>query len=379
MFKENCILSALLLVSLSPTATAWQSQQQPLTTGIRRHGNDRFSFAGYPTTTALSLANANSLMPDGTSPESAGSSKVEQFSKLKTLETRLKKLQEEQVGKEENYQQRIQTVMGEMDKKEKDLLRKVKDFASQLEQYRFDSQQSLLTAKWASEKKEAGLREEIRTLRLKVEELEGEYSKAKEFTETLIAQRNDLEKELKVMRERYATDITDWENRYELEQNERKKEQTKNKELLVEAQEVAKKREKEAVTSGKEMAGKMKEMYASHLAETEKQLIDMTEQVEGKDEYIGELESERSSVRKMVSHSVGLISTRVKKGVTKVLKPTKSTTATQNNNNNKASASAAPATFTAVDVSSLSNSDDAFEFDAIMGETTLVGNSTGKS
>jgi hypothetical protein len=76
-------------------------------------------------------------------------------------------------------------------KKEKDLLGKVQYFANQLQQYRFDSQNSLVAAKEASEKKEKQLKDEIRGLRTKVEELEGEYSKAKTFTETLIKQRDE--------------------------------------------------------------------------------------------------------------------------------------------------------------------------------------------
>jgi hypothetical protein len=46
---------------------------------------------------------------------SSSSSKLEQFAKLRMLESRLKKLQEDQMGKEENYQQRIRNVMEEME------------------------------------------------------------------------------------------------------------------------------------------------------------------------------------------------------------------------------------------------------------------------
>ena len=42
-------------------------------------------------------------------------SKMEQFQKLKQLESRLKKLQEDQMKKEENYQERIRSVMVEME------------------------------------------------------------------------------------------------------------------------------------------------------------------------------------------------------------------------------------------------------------------------
>lgn len=174
-----------------------------------------------------------------------------------------------------------------------------------------------MAAKDASAKKEKELKEEIRALRLKVEELEGEYSKAKTFTETLIKQRDDLQQELKEMRTRYANDITEWENRYELEQNERKKEQKKNQELLTEAKEESKQREKELKKVQEE---KMKELYATHLADTEKKLSDLVEQVEGNKGYIKELESERSSLRKLFSHSVDLVSTRVKRGVKRVLR-----------------------------------------------------------
>lgn len=42
-------------------------------------------------------------------------SKMEQFQKLKQLEARLKKLQEDQMQKEQNYQERIRVVMEEME------------------------------------------------------------------------------------------------------------------------------------------------------------------------------------------------------------------------------------------------------------------------
>lgn len=189
-----------------------------------------------------------------------------------------------------------------------------------------------MTAKDASAKKETELLEEIRTLRLKVEELEGEYSKAKAFTETLVEQRDNLQAELAEMRTRYATDITEWENRYELEQNERHKEQQHHAKLLTEAKQDAKKRVKESQTAQEE---KMKELYATHLAETEQKLRDLVEEVEGKQGYITELESERTSLRKMFTHSVGLVSTRVKKGVQKVVKRTSDETTTLSNTTSK--------------------------------------------
>ena len=205
-------------------------------------------------------------------------------------------------------------------KKEKDLLGKVQYFANQLEQYRFDSQNSLLAAKEVSDKKETQLQEEIKGLRVKVDELEGEYSKAKSLTDKLKTQRDDLETELNSLKERYAQDITEWENRFELEQNARKKEQEKNLQLLDQAKVAAKKREQEAITDGQEMAEKMREMYASHLADTEKQLSEISEEVSGKDEYIEQLESERKSVSKLLKQSFGLVRTRVKAGVKRVLR-----------------------------------------------------------
>jgi len=200
-------------------------------------------------------------------------------------------------------------------KKEKDLLGKVQYFANQLQQYRFDSQKSLSAAKDASLKQEAALKEEIRSLRLKVDELEGEYSKAKAFTELLIAQKNDLQKELGELKRRYSDDVTEWETRYELEQNERIKEQQKNQKLLEEAKVAAKKREKDAFKDGEEMAEKMKELYATHLADTEQELRDMLAEMEGQTGYIHELESERGSLRKLFTRSINLISTRVKSSV----------------------------------------------------------------
>jgi len=205
-------------------------------------------------------------------------------------------------------------------KKEKDLLGKVQYFANQLEQYRFDSQNSLLAAKEVSDKKETQLQEEIKGLRVKVDELEGEYSKAKSLTDKLKTQRDDLETELNSFKERYAQDITEWENRFELEQNARKKEQEKNLQLLDQAKVAAKKREQEAITDGQEMAEKMREMYASHLADTEKQLSAMVKEVSGKEEYIEQLESERKSVSKLLKQSFGLVRTRVKAGVKRVLR-----------------------------------------------------------
>ena len=62
-----------------------------------------------PTTSTTSVG----AMPDNM--PSAERAKLEQFAKLRMLESRLKKLQEELMGKEQNYQQRIRNVMEEME------------------------------------------------------------------------------------------------------------------------------------------------------------------------------------------------------------------------------------------------------------------------
>ena len=226
-----------------------------------------------------------------------------------------------------------------------------------------------MAAKDASTKKEKELKEEIRTLRLKVEELEGEYSKAKAFTETLLQQRDDLEQELKEMRSRYANDITEWENRYELEQNERKKEQQKNRELLTEAKQDAKKRVKESKKAQEE---KMKELYATHLADTEQKLRDLVQQVEGNKGYIEELESERTSIRKMFSHSVGLVSTRVKRGVQKVVTRTTDETGRATTSSSVLSSSSSKSAPMATTASTNTNTT------TISGDKTAVGGSAGE-
>lgn len=199
---------------------------------------------------------------------------------------------------------------------------KVQYFSNQLQQYRFDSQKSLTAAKEASEKKEAQLKEEIRTLRLKVEELEGEYSKARAFTEELIAKRDSLEKELSELKAMYAKEITAWENRYEMEQNERKKEQKKYEELLKKAEEATKKaQQKGATAADKQTAEKMRELYVAQLTESENKIKEMSDKMQENAVKVAELESERSSVRKMFTRSVGLVGSRVKNGMKTVLLP----------------------------------------------------------
>ena len=84
--------------------------------------------------------------------------------------------------------------------KEKDLLEKVQFFANQLEQYRFDSQKALFAAKDSSKNKELQLKEEIRELRRRVNELDWERNKSKETTQKVTAQRDELRKEVKKLK-----------------------------------------------------------------------------------------------------------------------------------------------------------------------------------
>ena len=108
----TAVLLLLLLQLQQHQAAAWQTPspfgRQPQTsTGLflSNHQNNAVS---------------RQLVPDGQTQQqesraTAFGSKLEQFAKLKSLEQRLETLQEEQVGKEESYQERIRTVMEEME------------------------------------------------------------------------------------------------------------------------------------------------------------------------------------------------------------------------------------------------------------------------
>lgn len=137
-----------------------------------------------------------------------------------------------------------------------------------------------------------------------------------------MAKRDSLEKELSDMKSQYAKEMTAWENRYELEQNERKKEQKRYEELLRQAQEATKKAQaKGGKPADKQTAEKLRELYAQQLSASEERIRAISAEVKEKAFKVEELELERSSLRKMFTRSLSLVGARVKDGAKKVLLP----------------------------------------------------------
>lgn len=107
-------------------------------------------------------------------------------------------------------------------KKEKDLLQKVQSFANQLQQYRFDSENSLTETKENAKKQEQQLQKEISSLQKQIEELEFKYNQAKTSEKELMTKKDSLEIEIQTMKEKYTKEISEWKHRFETEQKVQK-------------------------------------------------------------------------------------------------------------------------------------------------------------
>lgn len=244
----------------------------------------------------------------------------QQCDKIQKLEFQLNGLKEKQLDEEARSQEKLQNITETVGKREKSLLEKVQFFANQLEEYRFDSQKALFAAQESSKTKELQFKEEIRTLKERVEQLDWENKQSREKTRTLRYERDALNKELKKLKRQYTSDISELETNYA-------KEQTKVKELKRVYQEIREEAERDTMRRVKEVEAKSSEEQTRlrtectlQIAEIERHLKDMEGELSDKSDRIDQLEAERMSLRMLLSRSWVVVSKMSRKGVTRFLR-----------------------------------------------------------
>ena len=200
------------------------------------------------------------------------------------------------------------------------MLERVQFFANQLEQYRFDSQKALFAARESSKKKEIQLKEEIRTLRQRVEDLDWEQSQSKEKSRTLRRERDALNGQINDLKRQFARDIKDLETLYESEKSKVMKLEETNRGIREEAEKETIRRIEEVEKKNHEEQTILREKYAAQIAEIERQLLDMEVNLKSKSEHIHKLEAERMSLRALMSRSRDIVAKRARKNLKPLLR-----------------------------------------------------------
>lgn len=195
---------------------------------------------------------------------------------------------------------------------------RIQDFANQLQQLRFDSHKQLMQTKQSAEQREMQLRIEIQALQKEVDKAQDEAQKAQAASHEMMSKRMELEKELGLLKNKYATDLQDWEDRMEHEQDTRRKEEQAAAQKLEAAildGKLQVRMERERLTTEierlrKDMTYRLTQKE-SELGEVRRVLGQKEQDLLDLDLRIRDLQAERASLRKLAKLSWQLATSRV--------------------------------------------------------------------
>mmetsp|Transcript_12463 Transcript_12463/g.20689 ORF Transcript_12463/g.20689 Transcript_12463/m.20689 type:complete len:329 (+) Transcript_12463:128-1114(+) len=156
-------------------------------------------------------------------------------------------------------------------------------------------------------KLEAELRQEILTLRHRLEEADVARQKDKELQKSMEKEQKVLEKEIASLKKQYK-EGTDWKNLYEeAEMKSKKKEKESRAEIKRLEQEV-----RVVFSVGRRTSDKMVEDLGTRVKEKQEKLQITVNELNTKKEYIIDLEDERNSLRQLLRLSWRLTSQRLR-------------------------------------------------------------------
>lgn len=136
--------------------------------------------------------------------------------------------------------------------------------------------------------------------------------------DVLLSERLDLEQQLVDLRERYATDCVEWEDRFEAEQDKRVKEERALSQAMETLQRSYKDELKEIMHEKQQIISQIQRDMNNRLIEKESMLNNMAGELKvtkvelvAISEHAQQLEQERSSLRKMIKQSWKVVKSRV--------------------------------------------------------------------